>query len=118
MPNEDVHRVHDLINQQHSPLSQAISDFQTKSNSGIYESHSAPSRQQEFYAPHHTQQHFQPPPHQQPSMHSGQQYNQQQNYNQPINSVYPGQYDQQQNYDQSSESTEAYSSLWSRLWGQ
>eukprot|EP00944_MAST-04C_sp_MAST-4C-sp1_P007500 g7500.t1 len=106
MSNEDVHRVHDVRNQPHSPLSQAISDFQTKSNSGIYESHSAPSRQQEFYAPHQTQQHFQPPPHQQPSMHSGQQYIQQQNYNQPTNGVYPGQYDQQQNYDQSFESTQ------------
>ena len=50
MSNEDVHRMHDVRNQPHSPLSQAISDFQTKSNSGIYESHS----------PHHDSKNFMP----------------------------------------------------------
>ena len=54
MPNEDAHVMQDVRNQQHSPLSQAISDFQANSNSNgnVYQIHPRASRQQECYAPH------------------------------------------------------------------
>jgi hypothetical protein len=107
VPNEDARVMQDVRNQQHSPLSQAISDFQANSNSNgnVYQIHPRASRQQECYAPHQAQQHFQPPPHQQ-STHYREQYNQQHTYNRPTNDVHPGQYNPQQNYEQSFEPTQ------------
>ena len=110
MSNEDVHRVHINDVQKSATFSHYRKQFQTSKlkATAAFMKAIQPHHDSKNFMPHiRHMQHFQPPPHQQPSMHSGQQYiQQQQNYNQPTNGVYPGQYDQQQNYDQSFESTQ------------
>ena len=100
MLDEDAHNMHDVRHQQHSPLSQAISDFHAKGNSNGYTNHPIAPNNQDFYPPQQRQQHFQPPTYHEQPTHSRQQYHQQHNYDQHTNGASPGNYDEPFRYGQ------------------